>query len=185
MPTQQRTTNATISIPTTRGKCNSTLYRLSPMGRPNNSMQQKSQCHVHSRNTSSTATGSAWELTQTQDPHSFNNFHQDSDGKLVITVQGKPRCNYCKLPNHERQRCPFRLKDLQYNIDRQNHPKKGSLGNTDAKNYVPKDKRGNRSPMSIRLANETDNSGYPRFWQTRVWGSISHSPPTEGPNATN
>ena len=170
-PTQQQATKSSIS---TRRGCDGTLYRLSPMGRPNNPMQQKSPCHTHNQNTAPTTTVSAWELTQTQDPQGIGNFHQDPDGKLAITTRGKPRCNYCKLPNHERQRCPFRLKDLQHNIDRQTHPQKGSLGNTDTKGYTPKDKRGNRSPMSIRLANETDNLGYPRFWQTQC-GYIIYS----------
>ena len=206
--------NATISIPATRERCNGTLYRLSPIGKSSSPMQQKSPCHTHSQNTSSTTTGSAWELTQTQDPYGINNFHQDPNGKIVITTQGKPRCNYCKHPNHERQRCPFRLRDLQYNIDRRMHPQKGSLGKF-TKSYVPKQNKGNRSPMSTRLANETDDSDHPRFWQThnifnrqstlmlvlrhtllrkrymstqtqgRDWGSISHSPPTKGPHTTN
>ena len=171
-PIQQRTTNATISIPTTRGRCNGTLYRLSPIGKSSSPMQQKSPCHTHSQNTSSTTTGSAWELTQTQDPYGINNFHQDPNGKIVITTQGKPRCNYCKHPNHERQRCPFRLRDLQYNIDRRMHPQKGSLGKF-TKNYLPKN-QGNRSPMSTRLANETDDSDHPRFWQTQC-GHIIYS----------
>ena len=37
-PTQQQATKSSIS---TRRGCDSTLYRLSPMGRPNNPMQQK------------------------------------------------------------------------------------------------------------------------------------------------
>ena len=137
------------------------------MGKSNSPMQQKSPCHIHGRNPWSATTGSAWELAQTKDPHGINNFHQDSDGKLVITGQGRTRCNYCKLPNHGRQRCPFRLRDLQYNIDRQFHPQKGCLGKTDTKSYIPNQSRGHRSPMSVRLANETDNSGHPRFWQTQ------------------
>ena len=38
LPTQQQATKSSIS---TRRGCDSTLYRLSPMGRPNNPMQQK------------------------------------------------------------------------------------------------------------------------------------------------
>ena len=79
-----------------------------------------------------------------------------------------------QLPNHERQRCPFRLKDLQHNIDQITHPQKGNMGNTDINNYIPKSNKGNKSPMSIRLVNETGNSGYPRFWQTQC-GYIIYS----------
>ena len=114
-PTQQQATKPSIS---TRRGCDGTLYRLSPMGRINNPMQQKSPCHTHNRNTAPTTTVPTWELTQTQDPQGIDNFHQYPDGRLAITSRGKPRCNYCKLPNHERQRCPFRLKDLQHNIDK-------------------------------------------------------------------
>ena len=45
-PTQQQATKSSIS---TRRGCNGTLYRLSPMGRPNNPMQQKSPCHTHNQ----------------------------------------------------------------------------------------------------------------------------------------
>ena len=85
-PTQQRTTNTSVSTLATRGRCNGTLYRLSPMGRPNNPMQQKSTCHIHSQNIAPTTTVSAWELTQTQDLQGIDNFHQDPDGKLAITT---------------------------------------------------------------------------------------------------
>ena len=84
-PTQQRATKSSVS---TRRGCNGTLYRLSPMGRPNNPMQQKSTCHIHSQNIAPTTTVSAWELTQTQDLQGIDNFHQDPDGKLVITFCG-------------------------------------------------------------------------------------------------
>ena len=163
-PTKQRTPSAPISQTTTRGKCDGTLYRLTPLGKSNSPIHQMSPFHIHGRNPWSATTNPAWELAQTKDPHGINNFHQDSNGKMVITGQGRPRCNYCKLPYHGRQRYPFQLRDLEYNIDRQFHPPKGCLRKTDTKNYVPNRSRGHRSPMSVRLANETDNSGHPRFW---------------------
>ena len=48
------------------------------------------------------------------------------------------------------------------------------MGDTHINNYFPKNNKGNRSPMSIRLANETDNSGCPKFWQTQC-GYIIYS----------
>ena len=54
------------------------------------------------------------------------------------------------------------------------HRQKGNMGNTDINNYIPKSNKGNKSPMSIRLVNETGNSGYPRFWQTQC-GYIIYS----------
>ena len=171
LPIQQQTTQSSIS---TRKGCNGTLYRLSPMGRSNKPLQQKSTCHTHSQSTPLNATDSAWELVQTRDPQGIDNFRQNDDGTLSLTTQGKPRCNYCKLPNHGRQNCIFRLKDLQFNINRQTHPHKGNLTNTSTRNYVPDSGRGNRSPMSTRLANERDHSGKPRFWQTKC-GYIIYS----------
>ena len=169
--TQQHNTHSPIS---TRKGCHGTLYRLSPLGRSNKPLQQKSICRTHGQSTPLTAADSAWELMQTRDPQGVDNFHQNLDGTLSLTTQDKPRCNYCKLPNHGRQNCTFRLRDLQSNIDRQTHPLKGSLLCTSARNYTPDSGRGNRSQMSTRLANERDQSGNPRFWQTQC-GYIIYS----------
>ena len=73
----------------------------------------------------------------------------------------------------ERQRRTFRLKDLDYNIDRQVHPRKGFLSKYEARNYLPLPRR-HRSPMSLRLAAELDNLGHARFWQTQS-GHIIYS----------
>ena len=82
------------------------------------------EVHRDSQNPRGDTTSPAWELAQTRDPQGVDNFHQDSNGKLTTTGSGYPQCNYCKLPNHSRQRCTFRLKDLENNIDRQVHPRK-------------------------------------------------------------
>ena len=148
------------------------------MGKSNSPVHQTSQGRIHphrnGQNPENNTDNSAWELAQTRDPRGINNFHQNSNGKLVMASGGRPKCNYCEKPNHGRQRCAFRLADLEHNIDRQFHPQKGSLGKTDTKSYIPKQNRGHRSPMSTRLANETDNSGHPRFWQTQC-GHIIYS----------
>ena len=139
------------------------------MGRSNRPLQQKSICHTHGQSPLLAAADSAWHLMQSQDPQGIDNFHQRTDGTLSLNSKGQPRCNYCGLLNHGRHNCSFRLKDLQYNIDRQTHPLKGDLTYTTYKNYTPNTPsgvKGNRSTMSARLANEKDHSGNPRFWQT-------------------
>ena len=161
MPTHQTTT---------RGRCEGTLHRLAPMGQSNSPIHQTSPCRTHpyhgGPHIGENTNNPAWELAQTRDPQGINNFHQDPNGKLTTTDSGSPQCNYCKLPNHSRQRCTFRLKDLDYNIDRRSHPRKGFLTKYEARNYIPPPKR-RRSPMSLRLAAELDNSGHKRFWQTQ------------------
>ena len=177
IPTQQQESNVPTSQAATRGRCDDTLHRLAPMGQSNSQIHQTSPCRTHphcdSQNIRDNTTNPAWELAQTKDPQGINNFHQDSNGKLITTDSGSPQCNYCKLPNHARQRCAFRLKDLDYNIDRQVHPRKGFLTKYEARNYLPPP-RHHRSPMSLRLATESDSSGHSRFWQTRS-GHIIYS----------
>ena len=140
------------------------------MGKSNHPIHQKGPCHTHPREGNEDpqrdTESSGWELAQTMDPKGVNNFNQDSNGKLTTTGLGYPKCNYCKLPKHSRQTCVFRLKDLQNNINRTYHPQKGFLTEQDAKRYNPPQKR-QKSPMSSRLAKELDNTGNPRFWQTR------------------
>ena len=154
---------------TTRGRCEGTLHRLAQMGKSNNPIQQTSPCRTHPHHADTIVeqniNNPTWELCQTKDPQGINNFHQDLSGKLTTTNSGFPQCNYCKLPKHSRQGCTFRLKDLDYNIDRQFHPRKGLLTKFEARNYIPSPKR-RRSPMSLRLATEIDDSGHKRFWQT-------------------
>ena len=170
MPTPQQTPNGSTAQTTTRGKCNGTLHRLTPMGKSNSPVHQTSPCRIHShrngQNSGNNTDNPTWELAQTRDPRGINNFHQNSNGKLVMASGGRPKCNYCEIPNHRRQRCAFRLADLEHNIDRQFHPQKGLLARNDAKNYVPTQSR-HRSPMSVRLAKETDSLGHSRFWQTQ------------------
>ena len=169
-PTPQQTPNAPTAQTTTRGKCDGTLHQLTHMGKSNSPVHQTSQGRIHpqpnGQNPENNTDNSAWELAQTRDPRGINNFHQNSNGKLVMASGGRPKCNYCEKPNHGRQRCAFRLADLEHNIDRQFHPQKGLLARNDAKNYVPTQNR-HRSPMSVRLAKETDSSGHSRFWQTQ------------------
>ena len=177
LPTQSRESTIPTHQTTTRGRCEGTLHRLAPMGQSNSPIHQTSPCRTHphcdSQSIRDNTTNSAWELAQMKDPQGINNFHQDSNGKLITTDSGSPQCNYCKLPNHARQRCAFRLKDLDYNIDRQVHPRKGFLTKYEARNYLPPP-RHHRSPMSLRLATESDSSGHSRFWQTRS-GHIIYS----------
>ena len=170
LPTQSQESTIPTHQTTTRGRCEGTLHRLAQIGKSNNPIQQTSPCrtHPHHRDTivDQNINNPTWELCQTRDPQGINNFHQDPNGKLTTTSTGFPQCNYCKLPNHSRQRCTFRLKDLDYNIDRRSHPRKGLLTKFEARNYIPAPKR-RRSPMSLRLATEVDDSGHKRFWQTR------------------
>ena len=177
IPTQCQESNVPTSQAATRGRCDGTLHRLAPMGQSNSPIHQTSPCRTHphcdSQSIRDNTTNSAWELAQMKDPQGINNFHQDSNGKLITTDLGSPQCNCCKLPNHARQRCAFRLKDLDYNIDRQVRPRKGFLTKYEARNYLPPPRR-HRSPMSLRLAAESDSSGHSRFWQTRS-GHIIYS----------
>ena len=169
LPTQSQEATMPTHQTTTRGRCEGTLHRLAQIGKSNNPIQQTSPCRTHPRHRDTIVDQNinpTWELCQTRDPQGINNFHQDPNGKLTTTSTGFPQCNYCKLPNHSRQRCTFRLKDLDYNIDRRSHPRKGLLTKFEARNYIPAPKR-RRSPMSLRLATEVDDSGHKRFWQTQ------------------
>ena len=179
---QQREQDMLTNHATTRGTCNGTIYRLTPMGKSNHPVHQEGPCrtHLQDRGLNPTQVDNVpdWEIAQTRDPKGINNFHQDSNGKLTITNSGHPECNYCKLPKHSRQACVFRLKDMQHDIDRRCHPKKGYLTKEDAKEYKPPKKR-TISPMSTRLARELDNTGNPRFWQTKdghIIYSINNQP---------
>ena len=140
------------------------------MGKSDHPGHQAGPCYTHqqndSRNPQKGNNNSEWALVQTTDPQGVNNFHQDSNGKLTTTGLGYPECNYCKLPSHSRQKCAFHLKDLENNTDRHYHPRKGFLTKQDTKTYRPPQKR-NRSPMSIRLGKEYDDTGNPKFWQTQ------------------
>ena len=163
--------------PTTRNSCDGTLYRLTPIGNSDHPGHQIGPCYTHpniSGNTPSNwSDNDQWSLIQTTDPQGINNFNQNPNGRLTTTNLGYPECNYCKLPSHSRQKCAFRLKDLENDIDRHQHPRKGFLTKYDARQYKPPIKR-NRSLMSIRLAKETDNTGSPKFWQTQS-GHIIYS----------
>ena len=163
--------------PTTRNSCDGTLYRLTPIGNSDHPGHQMGPCYTHPNvsgiTPSSWSDDDHWSLIQTTDPQGINNFNQTPNGRLTTTNLGYPECNYCKLPSHSRQKCAFRLKDLENDIDRHQHPRKGFLTKYDARQYKPPLKR-NRSLMSIRLANETDNTGNPKFWQTQS-GHIIYS----------
>ena len=177
IPNQRHESNIPITHVTTRGRCEGRLHRLTPMGKSNSPIHQTSPCHTHThqknQNPGNDTVSPTWELAQSRDHQGVNNFHQDPNGKLTTRDSGKPHCNYCKLPYHSRQRCAFCLKDLENNIDRQVHPRKGFLTKNEAKNYTPTHRR-YRSLMSVRLAEETDSSGHSRFWQTQD-GNIIYS----------
>ena len=163
--------------PTTRNSCDGTLYRLTPIGNSDHPGHQMGPCYTHPNVSGITPSNwnddDQWSLIQTTDPQGINNFNQTPNGRLTTTNLGYPECNYCKLPSHSRQKCAFRLKDLENDIDRHQHPRKGFLTKHDARQYKPPIKR-NRSLMSSRLANETDNTGSPKFWQTQS-GHIIYS----------
>ena len=167
---------------TTRNSCDGTLHRLIPIGQSDHPGHQVGPCYTHPKRGAHTPPGwdehNQWSLIQTTDCQGVNNFNQTPDGKLTTTSLGYPECNYCKLPSHSRQRCTFRLRDLENDIDRYQHPRKGFLTKNDARQYRPPLKR-NRSPMSIRLSKETDSSGNPKFWQTQnghIVYSMSNQP---------
>ena len=173
-PTLQHPTQSSIS---TRTGCSGTLYRLSPLGKSNKPLQQRSSCQTHTQNLDLAASNSAWHFMQLRDPQNIDDFHRQPDGTIALNSSGLPKCNYCGKFNHGRQNCLFRRIDLQYNIDRQIHPLKDDLHTTTHKDYTPYAQnraRGNVSPMSARLANEKDHSGNPRFWQTQC-GHIIYS----------
>ena len=154
----------------TRNSCDGTLHRLIPIGHSDHPGHQVGPCYTHPKRGTDTPTDwdddNQWSLIQTADYQGVNNFNQTPNGRLTTTSLGYPECNYCKLPSHSRQRCTFRLRDLENDIDRHQHPKKGFLTKRDARQYKPPMKR-NRSPMSVRLARETDSTGNPKFWQTQ------------------
>ena len=155
---------------TTRNSCDGTLHRLIPIGKSDHPGHQIGPCYTHPNVGDNTPPdwndNAQWSLIQTTDHQGINNFNQTPNGRLTTTSLGFPECNYCKLPSHSRQKCTFRLRDLENGIDRHQHPNKGFLTKNDAKQYKPPKKR-NRSPMSTRLARETDNTGNPKFWQTQ------------------
>lgn len=155
---------------TTRNSCDGTLHRLIPIGKSDHPGHQIGPCYTHPNVGDNTPPDwnddAQWSLIQTTDHQGINNFNQTPNGRLTTTSLGFPECNYCKLPSHSRHKCTFRLRDLENSIDRHQHPKKGFLTKSDAKQYKPPKKR-NRSPMSTRLAKETDNTGNPKFWQTQ------------------
>ena len=163
---QRHKSNTPVAQTTTRGKCEGTLHRLTPMGKSTSPIHQTGQCHNHTNQKNQNTVNPTWELAQSRDQRGVNNFHQDPNGKIITTNTGKPYCNYCQLPYHSRQRCAFRLGDLKNDIDRQVHPRK-------AKNYTPANRR-HRSPMSTRLVKETDRLGHSRFLQT-LDGNIIYS----------
>ena len=154
---------------TTRKRCKGTVYRLAQVGRSNHPGQQMGPCFTHQRpNNNSQHVSTAipeWTLQQTTDKAGNDNFHQNENGKLITTAKGHPHCNYCKLPSHSRQRCAFRLRDLEHNIDRLFHPRKGRLVKNDVIGYSLTLTR-TQSLMSNRLARETDNTGNHKYWQT-------------------
>ena len=125
--------------PITRKKCGGTIYRLAQVGRSNHPGHQAGPCYTHQRpdnnNQQVISKRPDWALQQTRDSNGNNNFHQDAEGNLSTTNLGHPHCNYCKLPSHSRQKCAFRLRDLEHNIDRLHHPRKGMLAKSDVKKY--------------------------------------------------
>ena len=97
---------------------------------------------------------------------------------MTTTNLGHPHCNYCKLPSHSRQKCAFRLRDLEHNIDRLCHPKKGALAKNVIKKYNSTLIR-NQSHMTNRLARESDNTGNPKYRQSEsgyIIYSINNQP---------
>ena len=169
-PTQHQEFSTPTVHATTRRTYDETIYRLTPMGKSDHPGHQAGPCYTHLQNDNSNPqrenNNSEWVLVQIRDPQGVNYFHQVSNGKLTTTGLGYPECNYCKLPSHSRQKCAFCLKDLEDDIDRHYHLRKGFPTKPDARTYRPPQKR-NRSPMSIRLAKEWDNTGNPKFWQTQ------------------
>ena len=122
---------------TTRGKCEGTLHRLTPMGKSTSPIHQTGQCHNHTNQKNQNTVNPTWELAQSRDQRGVNNFHQDPNGKIITTNTGRPYCNNCQLSYHSRQRCAFRLGDLKNNIDRQVHPQKGFLTKNEVKELHP------------------------------------------------
>jgi hypothetical protein len=55
------------------------------------------------------------------------NFHRDQQGIIIKTSAGHPWCNYCFIASHARDICKYRRMDMEYGIDRLEHPDKGLL----------------------------------------------------------
>ena len=55
------------------------------------------------------------------------NFQLDHNGQMVRTSSGHPRCNYCLIASHTRASCKIRQHDLNNNVDRAVHPRRGWL----------------------------------------------------------
>ena len=117
----QQATHTPSQYPITRKKCEGIIYRLTPVGRSDHPGHQAGTCYTHQRNHNNSqrpvSEATEWALQQTRDSDGNNNFHQDAGGNLTTTNLGHPHCNYCKLPSHSRQKCAFRLRDLEHNID--------------------------------------------------------------------
>ena len=52
----------------------------------------------------------------------FNNYKQTPDGKVILSPQGHPLCNYCGTPSHKRESCGIKRADRAAGLTRTVHP---------------------------------------------------------------
>ena len=52
----------------------------------------------------------------------YNNYKQTPDGKVILSPQGHPLCNYCGTPSHKREICGIKKADRAAGLNRTVHP---------------------------------------------------------------
>ena len=73
------------------------------------------------RNMSCQQTKPAIQSKDVQDG-GFNNYKQTPDGKVILSPQGHPLCNYCGTPSHKRESCGIKRADRAAGLTRTVHP---------------------------------------------------------------
>ena len=53
-----------------------------------------------------------WTPQQSYDVKSCANFHQNSEGVVLMSPSGHPHCGYCRITSHPKSTCPMRTEHL-------------------------------------------------------------------------
>ena len=70
----------------------------------------------------------------------FNNYKQTPEGKVILSPQGHPLCNYCGTPSHKREICGVKKADRAAGLNRTLHPDRDMPRTKPAKSPVVKAK---------------------------------------------
>ena len=52
----------------------------------------------------------------------YNNYRHTAEGKVMLSPQGHPLCNYCGIPSHKREICGIKRADRAAGLNRTVHP---------------------------------------------------------------